>query len=74
MNITDTFQTRLKQAMIKTGMRQIEVCRLTGISQSLLNKYLKYFPSNRYINKSGFRANWFKRLIDLLTKTKFFFE
>ena len=41
MNITDTFQTRLKQAMIKTGMRQIEVCRLTGISQSLLNKYLK---------------------------------
>ena len=41
-----TFATRLKQALNKTGVKQIELSRLTGIYKGTINNYLagKYEP------------------------------
>ena len=35
------FKDRLKIALLNSGMSQIELARRTGISRSLINKYLK---------------------------------
>ena len=35
------FKDRLKTAMLNKGYTQIELARISGISKSLINKYLK---------------------------------
>lgn len=39
--MNDTFSNRLKKAMDIRNMKQVEICEKTGISSSLINKYLK---------------------------------
>lgn len=41
MDKVDSFKNRLQQAIDDANLQQIEVSRLSGISKSLLNKYLK---------------------------------
>lgn len=41
MKKVSTFSSRLNEAIISSGLQQIEVSKLSGISKSLLNKYLK---------------------------------
>lgn len=35
-----TFSERLKEALASSGLRQIDLANMTGISKSLLNKYI----------------------------------
>ena len=39
--MNDTFSNRLQKAMDIRNMKQVEICEKTGISSSLINKYLK---------------------------------
>lgn len=41
MKKVDNFRNRLEQSIKDSGMNQIEVATKSGISKSLLNKYLK---------------------------------
>lgn len=41
MKKVTTFSSRLHEAILSSGLQQIEVANLSGISKSLLNKYLK---------------------------------
>lgn len=40
MELVEEMKTRLRQALEKRGMAQVDICKKTGIEKSLLNKYL----------------------------------
>lgn len=41
MDLNSNFRVRLREAIDYSGLQQVEVAKLSGISKSLLNKYLK---------------------------------
>lgn len=41
MKKVSSFSSRLNEAILSSGLQQIEVSKLSGISKSLLNKYIK---------------------------------
>ena len=52
-NKTSSFAGRLKEALNKTGTKQIELSRLTGIDSGTINNYLsgKYEPKQDRLEK-----------------------
>lgn len=41
MELVSNFKDRLNEAILESGLQQIQISSLTGISKSLLNKYIK---------------------------------
>ena len=56
MNKVDTFANRLRRALKLRGMKQVELCEITGLGKSSLSQYLsgEYEPR---INRVAIIAN-----------------
>ena len=49
MQIVETFQNRLKEAMRIRDIKQVELVEKTGLDKTLINNYTKRF-NNRYFS------------------------
>lgn len=50
MNLTDSFQNRLKKAMELNNMKQVDLVEKTGLDKTLINKYLAGISNARQKN------------------------